>query len=163
MLTINHSPPIKKYGEGYGRPLELGLQFSSTQNFKKEKGVIFLSISEQLEREKKIKQEINRIKKLYKDLEKDKVKVVEGLITEASFMKLTLQELREDLFKNGMTELYENGPQVVNRERPETKIYSTMIQRYSNVMKQLIDYMPEEEQKEENDELKEFLNRRKVK
>ena len=78
-------------------------------------------------------------------------------------MKLTLQELREDLFKNGMTELYENGPQVVNRERPETKIYSTMIQRYSNVMKQLIDYMPEEKQKEENDELKEFLNRRKVK
>lgn len=122
-----------------------------------------MSISEQLEREKKIKQEINRIKKFYKDLEKDKVKVVEGLITEASFMKLTLQELREDLFKNGMTELYENGPQVVNRERPETKIYSTMIQRYSNVMKQLIDYMPEEKQKEENDELKEFLNRRKVK
>ena len=122
-----------------------------------------MSISEQLEREKKIKQEINRIKKLYKDLEKDKVKVVEGLITEASFMKLTLQELREDLFKNGMTELYENGPQAVNRERPETKIYSTMIQRYSNVMKQLIDYMPEEKQKEENDELKEFLNRRKVK
>ena len=63
-----------------------------------------MSISEQLERERKIKQEINRIKKLYKDLEKDKVKVVEGLITEASFMKLTLQELREDLFKNGMTE-----------------------------------------------------------
>lgn len=131
--------------------------------FSKLKGVVFLGISEQLEREKKIKQEINRIKKLYKDLEKDKVKVVEGLITEASFMKLTLQELREDLFKNGMTELYENGPQVVNRERPETKIYSTMIQRYSNVMKQLIDYMPEEKQKEENDELKEFLNRRKVK
>ena len=131
--------------------------------FSKLKGVVFLGISEQLEREKKIKQEINRIKKLYKDLEKDKVKVVEGLVTEASFMKLTLQELREDLFKNGMTELYENGPQVVNRERPETKIYSTMIQRYSNVMKQLIDYMPEEEQKEENDELKEFLNRRKVK
>ena len=74
-----------------------------------------------------------------------------------------LYDLREDLFKNGMTELYENGPQVVNRERPETKIYSTMIQRYSNVMKQLIDYMPEEKQKEENDELKEFLNRRKVK
>ena len=38
-----------------------------------------------------------------------------------------------------------------------------MIQRYSNVMKQLIDYMPEEKQKEENDELKGFINRRKVK
>lgn len=48
-----------------------------------------MQISEQLEREKKIKQEINRIKKLYKELPKDKLKVIEGLITEASFMKLT--------------------------------------------------------------------------
>lgn len=131
--------------------------------FSKVKGGIFLSISEQLEREKKIKQEINRIKKLYKDLSRDKVKVVEGLINEASFMKLTLEELREDLFRNGFTELYENGTQVINRERPEAKIYSTMIQRYSNVMKQLIDYMPLEEKEEEQDELIKFLAKGKIK
>ena len=64
-----------------------------------------MSISEQLEREKKIKQEINRIKKLYKDLEKDKVKVVEGLVTEASFMKLTLQELIICQKKNKKTKM----------------------------------------------------------
>lgn len=122
-----------------------------------------MKIYEQLEREKKIKQEINRIKKLYEDLPKDKVKVAEGLITEASFMKLTLEELREYLFKNGTTELYENGSQVVKRERPETKIYATMIQRYSNVMKQLIDYMPVEEKKEEQDELMQFLSKGKMK
>ena len=39
-----------------------------------------MKISEQLEREKKIKQEINRLKKIYKDLPKDKAKVVDGLI-----------------------------------------------------------------------------------
>lgn len=122
-----------------------------------------MSIYEQLEREKKIKQEINRIKKLYKDLPKDKVKVVDGLVTEASFMKLSLEELRADLFKNGHTELYENGSQVCTRERPQSKVYATMIQRYSNVMKQLIDYMPEEEKKEEKDELLEFLSRSKIK
>ena len=122
-----------------------------------------MSISEQLEREKKIKQEINRIKKLYKDLSRDKVKVVEGLINEAAFMKLTLEELREDLFRNGFTELYENGTQVINRERPEAKIYSTMIQRYSNLMKQLIDYMPLEEKEEEQDELMKFLSKGKIK
>ena len=38
-----------------------------------------------------------------------------------------------------------------------------MIQRYSNVMKQLIDYMPVEEKKEEQDELIAFLNRSKIK
>ena len=72
--------------------------------FSKVKGGIFLSISEQLEREKKIKQEINRMKKLYKDLSRDKVKVVEGLINEAAFMKLTLEELRDCLLytSNGL-------------------------------------------------------------
>lgn len=122
-----------------------------------------MSISEQLEREKKIKQEINRIKKIYKDLSKDKIKVFEGLVTEASFMKLTLEELRVFLLRNGVTEEYENGPQVFTRERPESKIYSTMIQRYSNVMKQLIDLMPTEEKKEETDELMSFLSKSKVK
>ena len=116
-----------------------------------------MQISEQLEREKKIKQEINRIKKLYKELPKDKLKVIEGLITEASFMKLTLEETRDDLFINGLTELFEQGTQCFNRERPEVKIYTTMIQRYSNVMKQLIDLLPVEEKKDEKDQLLEFL------
>lgn len=118
---------------------------------------------EQLEREKLINQEKNRIKKVYKDIPREKLKVVEGLISEASFMKITLEEARADLLKNGMTEIFEQGPNVYNRKRPEVEIYTSLIQRYSQVMKQLIDYMPEEEQKEENDELKEFLNRRKVK
>lgn len=131
--------------------------------FLKLEGDYILTIYEQLEREKKIKQEINRIKKIYKDLPKDKIKVIDGLIVEASFMKLVLEELREDLFKNGTTEMYENGPQVVKRERPESKIYLTTIQRYSQVMKQLIDYMPIEEKKEEQDELLQFLGKGKIK
>ena len=127
-----------------------------------------MQIYEQLEREKKIKQEINRVKKLYKDIAKEKAKVIEGLISEAAFMKLSLEELREDLFKNGMIETYiqyykDGTSQAINRERPEVKIYTTLIQRYSNVMKQLIDYMPVEEKKEEQDHLLEFLARGKIK
>lgn len=118
---------------------------------------------EQLEREKLTNQEKNRIKKVYKDIPREKLKVVEGLISEASFMKITLEEVRTDLLKNGMTEIFEQGPNVYNRKRPEVEIYTSLIQRYSQVMKQLIDYMPVQEQKEESDELKEFLNRRKIK
>ena len=98
-----------------------------------------MSISEQLEKEKKIKQEINRLKKLYKEFDKDKAKALEGLINNAAFMKVTLNELREDLIRNGVTELFEQGEQSFMRERPEYKVYSTFIQRYSQVMKQLID------------------------
>ena len=116
-----------------------------------------------LDTEKNIKQEINRIKKLYKDFPKEKSKVLEGLINESAFIKVSLEELRDNLLKNGFTEVFEQGEQRFNRERPEVKIYTTFIQRYSNVMKQLIDLLPVEVKKEEADELLEFLNRNKIK
>lgn len=116
-----------------------------------------------LDKEKNIKQEINRIKKLYKEFPKEKTKVLEGMINEAAFLKISLEELRDNLLKNGFTEVFEQGEQRFNRERPEVKIYTTFIQRYSNVMKQLIDLLPVEVKKEEADELLEFLNRNKIK
>lgn len=116
-----------------------------------------------LDKEKNIKQEINRIKKLYKDFPKDKLKALNGLINEAAFIKVSLEELRENLLSNGFTEVFEQGEQRFNRERPEVKIYTTFIQRYSNVMKQLIDLLPVEVKKEEADELLEFLSRNKIK
>ncbi|SKA89651.1 hypothetical protein SAMN05428976_11339 [Clostridium sp. USBA 49] len=122
-----------------------------------------MSIYEQLDKEKRIKQEINRIKKLYKDFPKDKTKVLEGLINEASFMKVSLEDTRADLLKNGLTELFVQGEQSFNRERPEVKIYTTFTQRYSQVMKQLIDLLPPEIKKEEQDELMEFLKKGKIK
>lgn len=122
-----------------------------------------MSISEQLEKEKKIKQEINRLKKLYKEFDKDKAKALEGLINNASFIKITLDELREDLLKNGVTELFEQGEQCFMRERPEYKVYSNFIQRYSQVMKQLIDLLPVEEKKVEEDALMDFVKKGRIK
>lgn len=122
---------------------------------------IINKISEQLEREKNIKQELNRIKKLYKEFPKEKSKVLEGLITEAAFMKNALEELRIDLVKNGYTELFEQGEQAFKRERPEVKIYTNFLQKYSVVMKQLIDLLPSEEKKVETDALIEFIKKGK--
>ena len=118
-----------------------------------------MSISEQLEREKNIKQEINRIKKLYKDFPKEKSKVLEGLINEAAFMKTALEELRKDLIRNGYVELFEQGEQCFNRERPEVKTYTNFMQKYSIVMKQLIDLLPVEIKKEEADKLIDFIKK----
>lgn len=122
-----------------------------------------MSISEQLERDKKIKQEINKIKKIFKNFPKDKTKVLEGLINEAAFMKVSLEDTRADLIKKGLTELFEQGEQSFNRERPEVKIYTTFMQRYSGVMKQLIDLLPVEVKKQESDALMEFIKKGKLK
>ncbi len=120
-----------------------------------------MSISEQLEKEDKIKKEINRIKKLYRDFNKDKARVLEGLIKEAAFMKVELEELRNDLLVTGLTELFVQGEQCFNRERPESKLYTSFIQRYSQVMKQLIEMLPAEEKKEEETNLEKFVQKGK--
>lgn len=124
-------------------------------------GGIFLEIYEQLEREKKIKKEVNRFKKLYKDLSQDKVKVIEGLIKDAAFMRITLDEFREILIRNGTTEIFKQGKQEMKIERHESKLYLPYIQKYSQVMKQLIDLLPPEEKKKETDALTKFVNRKK--
>lgn len=121
-----------------------------------------MSISEQLEKEKKIKQEINRIKKLYKDFPKEKSKVFEGLINEVSFIRISLEEIRQDLIKHGLTELFEQGEQSFNREKPEVKIYSNFMKIYSSAMKQLIDLLPTEIKKDESDALMNFLQKGKI-
>lgn len=119
-------------------------------------------ISLQLEKEKQIKQEINRIKKTYSNLTKEKLKVIDGLIHEAAFIKLSLEELREDLMKNGFTELFEQGEQSFHRERPQCKIYTSFIQKYSVVMKQLIELMEVESKGQESDNLINFLKQNKI-
>lgn len=104
---------------------------------------------------------MNRLKKLYKDLSKDKAKALEGLIKDAAFMRITLDEFREVLIQHGTTEIFTQGKQTIKVERHESKLYIPYVQKYSQVMKQLIDLLPPEEKKKETDALTEFVNRKK--
>lgn len=122
-----------------------------------------MTISEQLQKEKSIRSEKNKIKKLFSDFPKEKVKVLEGLIDEAAFMKITLEDLRTVLTKEGTIEIFKQGKQSFKRERPEFRSYTTLIQKYSGVMKQLIDLLPPELQKQESDALLEFIKKGQIK
>ena len=113
------------------------------------------------EKAKKIKTELTRLKKVFKDLPEDKRKIVDGLIQEAAFMRATLEETREIIDREGVIELFEQGAQRFLREHPATKVYAAMINRYSAVVKQLIDLLPDgDKQKTEADELMAFVKRR---
>ncbi|QUI24882.1 hypothetical protein HZI73_22400 [Vallitalea pronyensis] len=122
-----------------------------------------MTISEQLEKEKAITKEKNKIKKLYKDFPKEKVKVLEGLINESAFMKVSIEELRVDLIKEGLSEIFKQGKQEFKREHPQVRTYVTFLKQYSAVMKQLIDLLPPELKKEETDALMEFIKRGQIK
>lgn len=112
------------------------------------------------EKKKRIKSEITKLKKLYKNLPKEKLKAAEGLIQEAAFMRVTLEETRHIIDKEGVVEVFEQGSQKFLREHPATKVYNTMINRYAAVCKQLFDMLPDQEAtKQAEDELMAFVKK----
>lgn len=118
-----------------------------------------MTVSEQLEKEKKIRAEKNRIAKIYKNINMDKdiTKVLDGLISDAAFMRVSLEEVKLKLIKEGMMEKFVNGSQEFMREKPEAKLFLNFMKQYSNTMKQLIDLMPVQVKDEEQNELLQFF------
>lgn len=115
-----------------------------------------------LEKEARIKKEIKKLRQLFKDLPKEKQAAADGLIQEAAFMRVTLEECRFIIDQEGVVERFEQGRQFFQREHAATKVYNTMINRYAAVCRQLFDIIPagEAAQKAE-DELMAFVKRAK--
>ncbi len=116
-----------------------------------------ISGQELIEKNKKIKKETLRLKKLFKDLKDNKKKIAEKLIENAAFMSITLDELKEDIKIYGVKETYVNGKdQYGFKESIENKTYDKMIKNYMNIIKQLNDMMPEQSKINEEDEFDKF-------
>lgn len=86
----------------------------------------------------------------------DRRAVAKGLVTELNFMRRTLVQLRKHVDENGPVDLFCNGKQQMLRESPALKSYSTLINRYGALSKQLVSMIPEDQQPEE-DEFDQFL------
>ena len=114
----------------------------------------------ELTKDDKIKKEIRRLKRIYKDLEGKKKKIAENLIAEAAFMKATLEELKAMIDEHGPVDVMQQGDYSIIREHPAVKTYNTMIQRYSTVVKQLADLLPKELPKEKDDGFEAFVMER---
>ena len=110
-----------------------------------------------IDKNNKIRKETQKLKKLFNDLPDNKKKMAEKLIENASFMSITLDELKEDIKVYGVKETYVNGKdQFGFKESIESKTYHTMIKNYMNIIKQLNDMLPEEKQINEDDEFERF-------
>ena len=76
-------------------------------------------------------------------------------------MRATLEETREVIDREGVLEHFEQGAQRFMREHPATKVYAAMVNRYSSVVKQLLDQLPDGgKQAAEGDDLMAFVKRR---
>ena len=111
-----------------------------------------------IEKNNKIKKEKQILEKIFKKIDKNKQKIVEKLIDNVAFMSITLDELKEDIKKYGIKEEYMNGKnQFGFKESVESKTYNTMLKNYMSAIKQLIDLLPVDEQKNAGEDLLKFI------
>lgn len=114
-----------------------------------------------IEKDKMIKQEIIRLKKIFNDLEKDKLDTVISLIKNAAFMTITLIDLQETINNDGSVSTYQNGEnQWGTKKSPEVDIYNTMIKNHMQIMKQLTDLLPKQQAKLIDDGFDNFVSER---
>ena len=114
-------------------------------------------MSDKLERQDK---EIKRIKRLLKQVDKDRLATMQSLIKNAAFMSVTLDDLQDAMNQNGVISEYQNGEnQWGTKKSPEVEIYNTMIKNHMAIMKQLIDLLPETSSHDKKDLLLEFLKK----
>lgn len=112
-----------------------------------------------IEKNKKIKKELNRLKKLFKDLPENKKKISEKLIDNAAFMSVSLEALKEDIILYGVKETYVNGKEQFGfKESIESKTYNITIKNYMAIIKQLNEMLPEEKKIDEDDEFDKFCD-----
>ena len=96
-----------------------------------------------IEKEKKIKSEYNRLKRIFKDLEENKRKTVESLMKNAAFMAVSLDELQEIINFEGYTDKYKNGENQYGTKQSEAvKTHLAMTKNHASIIKQLVDLVP---------------------
>nr|DAT00994.1 MAG TPA: hypothetical protein [Caudoviricetes sp.] len=113
------------------------------------------------DREKALRKETNRMKRIFKPLLDDTAYAVsQGLINNAAFMYVTLLSLQEEILLNGCVEEYQNGAnQSGIKESSAVKVYNNMIRSYNTVIKNLIGLLPDERQSEVQDSLTAFISK----
>ena len=108
-----------------------------------------MATKKELTKEQKIKREITRLKRVFKDLDKNKLQTVESLIRNAAFMAVSLEELQEIINVEGYTEEYQTGANQAGRKQSEAvKTHIAMTKNHAAIMKQLADLAPPVKKKE---------------
>lgn len=104
------------------------------------------SAAEYLAKTKRINREKNRLRKLFKDIDENKKKLVLTTIDDIAFMTITMQDLRENIIRDGTTVEYKNGEnQYGTKQSPDAQLYLQFSQKQTQAMKILTDCLPKQE------------------
>ena len=95
-------------------------------------------------REEKVASEYRRISKALRAIPADKQVVAKKLMEEAAYLTQIIADSREEIDKNGIIEIYQNGENQSGRKKnPAVEIYDRAVNSYSKIIKQLTDLLPD--------------------
>lgn len=103
-----------------------------------------IGIFTEVEREAKIKKELARLRRVLVDLSPESAKIMDGLVQDAAFMAVTLEEARLIIRRDGIIETYQNGANQSGRKKSSAvEVYDKMVNTYMKAVKQICDGMPQ--------------------
>jgi hypothetical protein len=106
-----------------------------------EGGVILAELS----KEKRIKREYLRMKKMFATLPENELKFCDPLLQNAAFMCVTLQDLQVAINENGLTDVYKNGRnQSGTKASADLQAYNSLAKVYNALMDKLSAKLPKE-------------------
>ena len=91
-----------------------------------------------------VKTEKKRIGEILQDMPKNELELSVGLIEEAAWIRVKLRQLREDIDKNGLFELFQQSEKLepYERERPQAKQYHAFYKDYESAVIRLLERCP---------------------
>ena len=99
---------------------------------------------DQVERAKRIRAEKTKLRRLLKDVDRDRLKAVDKLVGNVAFMSVILDDLQTHIALHGCVSEYQNGEnQWGTKKSPEAEMYVSLMQRYLPAVKQLVELLPE--------------------
>lgn len=107
-------------------------------------------------KKRRITAESKRLKEIFEIVDDDIRGVVEGLIDEVSFMKITLENLRAVINKDGVIDVMPQGEYSIRRQSPEVQTYNTMLSNYNKFLNALISLLPDDKASDVDDEFNNF-------
>lgn len=112
-------------------------------------------------KDERVKREVARLKKIFKDIPKDKAAVVDGAIFQAARLRIMLDDMWDDICEKGDIEMFSQSERTepYERERPVARLFNSRDKNYQNIIKSLIDLLPKGEGADPAEELLSFVAR----
>ena len=97
-------------------------------------------------KKKRIQNELDKISIVFENVPEKERSVIDPLLQNFAFMKVTLEDLQEEINRDGISETYQNGEnQSGQKENSKLKSYNRLIKNFESVTKTLMRYIPEDD------------------